>query len=435
MPPRSKMDDRPYLTDDLVRALDREAKPAIVYDGNIGGEGHAGFGIRRRDRTWVLNYYVRGGGPERRYPIGQFPTWKAKRARQRARQHQLDIDEGRDPMGEEHDKRNAPTVDALIKTFIEEHVSTNLRESTAIQYRYALTKYIQPAIGHKKINEVTFSDVDQLHRSISHPPKPAKGSPYMANRVIAVGHRMFLMAIRKELRTDGKNPFANVALNSEEIRHKHLTRDELVRLLQAMAQHPDPSSVRPLRLMLLTGCRRGEALAAKWDDFKITQDHNGQLTGTWTMLAHTVKQRKTHSAPLNGPACQLFIEIRDEQTAGGKALPSFVFPGRSVRGHVGHIARVWQRLCRDAEIKDMRMHDLRHAYATFLASGGSSLLIIGQLIGHRTAAATKRYAHLLNEPLVEATERVGRFIEAAGNPDRPAAKLQQINAKRSINDT
>jgi site-specific recombinase XerD len=91
---------------------------------------------------------------------------------------------------------------------------------------------------------------------------------------------------------------------------------------------------------------------------------------------------------------------------------------------------VWKRLCRDAEIKNMRMHDLRHSHATFLASGGSSLLVIGQLIGHRTAAATKRYAHLLNDPLLEATERVGAMIEKAGNPDRPMAEPEPMTRHR-----
>jgi integrase len=431
MLPRSRMDDRPYLTDDLVKALDRKAKPAIVYDGNQGGQGHAGFGIRRRDRMWVLNYYTRTG-VERRYPIGQFPTWKAERARKRVMELQIAIDKGGDPMGDEHASRDAPIVDELIKKFIEEHVSTNVRESTAVQYRHALARYIQPAIGRKKIDEVTFDDADRLHRSISHPPKPAKGSPYMANRVIAVGHRMFLMAIRKKVRTDGVNPFASVALNKEEIRHKHLTKDELVKLLQAMAAHPDPASVRPLRLMLLTGCRRGEALAASWNDIEITQDNNGKLSGTWVKPAHSVKQGQTHSAPLNGPACQLLMEIRDEQTAGRKALPSFVFPGRSAKGHMSFIARVWSRLCRDAGLKGMRMHDLRHAYATFLASGGSSLLIVGALLGHRTANATKRYAGLLADPLIEATERVGQMIEAAGNPDRLAVEPEPINRKKKF---
>jgi integrase len=141
-------------------------------------------------------------------------------------------------------------------------------------------------------------------------------------------------------------------------------------------------------------------LAALWNDIEIVQE-DGKLSGTWTKPAHSVKQGQTHTAPLNGPACQLLLEIRNEQTAGKKSLPSFVFPGRGARGHVCYIARVWSRLCRDAKIENMRMHDLRHSHATFLASGGSSLLVIGQLIGHRTAAATKRYAHLLNDPLDE----------------------------------
>jgi integrase len=400
------MEDRPLLTDDLVREVLKDGGhlPNVVYDG---ADGVTGFGIRRKDRKWVLNYTARMTGIERRYPIGQFPMWKVERARKRAIELRIAIDQGADPMADERDARSAPTVADLVARFREDHLPAK-RPKTAEAYERQLTKYILPAIGHLRVDDVAFEHADALHRQIT-----KAGHKTMANRVNVLGHRLFVTAIRLRMRTDGQNPFKHVAANREHPRFRYLSHDELERLLAAMARHPDIASVRAIKLLLLCGSRRGETLAMRWCDVDLDQR-------TWSKPATSVKQGRAHHVPLNGPTCTLLAEIMAEQTAGRKPLPTYVFTGSGARGHLVEIKRTWRRLTRDAQLENFRLHDLRHAHASFLASGGSSLLVIGQLLGHSSAASTKRYSHLLDSPLRDASERVGALIAAAETSMTPA---------------
>jgi len=145
-PRRSRMEDRPLLTDDLVRDIlkDGTGLPNVVYDGK---GGITGFGFRRKDRKWVLNYTVRGKGIERRYPVGGWPIWKTERARKRAIELRIAIDQGGDPQGEEGDARRAPTVADLVARSREDHLPTR-RPKTVESYVHQLDRYILPALGH-----------------------------------------------------------------------------------------------------------------------------------------------------------------------------------------------------------------------------------------------------------------------------------------------
>jgi integrase len=401
--PRSRMEDRPAITDDFIRGLDRTGKPAIVYDG---AGGTRGFGIRRTDLTFVLNYYTRTG-TERRFPIGQFPAWKVERARKRAHELRVEIDKGGDPMGEQHADRQAPVVRDLIAKFIEDHVSTK-RESTRIGYLHILRRYIEPAIGALKVDAVEHHHADELHRRVTR-----HGHAYQANRVQAIGHRLFKFAVRLRWRRDGVNPFAGVERNPEEPRERYLSGEELTRLLQVMAHDPDLRSIRVIKLLLLTGSRKSEVCAMQWD-------HVDLAAKRWSKPAVTMKAGKRHTLPLNSFALQLLDQIRSEQVANSRTLPTHVFEGSGRRQHITQIGKTWRRLCRDADLKGVRLHDLRHTHATYLAAvAGSSLLAIGQLLGHRTPAATHRYAHAVLDPLAEASEKVGAFMYAAADADQP----------------
>jgi integrase len=412
--PRSRMADRPPITDDLVRGLDRTGKPAIIYDGGPGAI--RGFGVRRTDRVFVLNYYTRTG-TERRYPIGAFPAWKVEKARRRALELRVEIDKGNDPMGEEHAARKAPTVADLVARFREDHLPAR-RPKTVESYVHQLDRYILPALGHLRVDDVAYEHADALFRQIT-----KAGHPAQANRVRMLGHVLFAFAGRLRMRADQTNPFKHVKLHREHPRHRYLKPEELQALLDAMARHPDTGSVRAIKLLLLTGARRGEVLAMRGADIDLGDKP------TWSKPPTGVKQDRAHHVPLNGPTVALLSEIAAEQAAGRKALPTFVFPGAGTRGHLTSINRVWRNLTRDAQLKDFRLHDLRHAHASFLASGGSSLLIIGGLLGHASAASTKRYSHLLDDPLREASERVGALIVAADtnrSDPRPPAEVVSL---------
>ncbi len=140
-------------------------------------------------------------------------------------------------------------------------------------------------------------------------------------------------------------------------------------------------------------------MGARWDQFNLE-------SGVWTKPASTTKSKADHVIPLSGPARLLLAELAKEAAEGAE----FVFPGRG-SPHRIDIKKAWPKLCKAAKLSNARPHDLRHTYASILASAGQSLPVIGALLGHSQPITTARYAHLLDDPLRKATERVGRIVE------------------------
>jgi Arm DNA-binding domain len=213
-----------HLTDAIVKRLplpDKGSKGKVIYDA---GEPK-GFGVRVSPggtRSFILNYRVRGTGLERRHTIGRFPNWTTVEARNRAKELRTLIDMGGDPVGALEDERAAPTVADLTERFKAEHLPRR-RASTAGDYTRMLDNHIGPALAHLKVAAVTSGNIDALHRKIT-----KAGSPYAANRCIAVLSRMFSLAVRWNMRPD--NPCKGVDKNTEYRRRRYLSADELGRL-------------------------------------------------------------------------------------------------------------------------------------------------------------------------------------------------------------
>lgn len=379
------------LADAVVRALPIPSSGNVItYDTEVKG-----FGCRVTSggsRAFVLNYRNRAGR-ERRITIGQFPDWGTGPARQEAKRLKQGIDRGEDPLAEVEADRGAKTVADLADRFREEHLGKK-RPSTAKNYGILLDKFILPALRHHKVAEVTYSDIDGLHRKIT-----KSGAPYQANRSLAVLSKMFALAIKWRWRDD--NPAKGIERNPEEKRHRYLSPSEVARLGEALDRLEDRQAANIIRLLLLTGARSGEVMGAKWEDLDLG-------ASVWTKPGSTTKQKTLHRVPLSAPARQLLIEIRAD-AGGGK----FVFPGRG-SDHRVEIRPAWRAACAAAGLSGVRIHDLRHTYASLLASSGKSLPIIGALLGHSQPATTARYSHLLDDPLREATEGVGALLTAKG---------------------
>jgi integrase len=387
------------LTGSIIRKLPApDSGNKIYYDAEV-----AGFGVRVTSggaRSFILNYR-NSSGTERRYTIGATGDWTATDARKEARRLRRLIDEGGDPNADAQAEREAPTMAELADRFEAEHLPRK-RSSTAADYRRMLHNHIRPHFGsHIKVADVVFKHIDDLHRKVT-----KGGSPRRANTVVAVLSKMFGLAIRWGMRSD--NPCKGVERNPEIKRKRYLSGDELKRLTAALAKHPDKRSANVVRMLLLTGARRGEVLAARWADVDLG-------TGVWTKPGSSTKQGTDHVVPLSAPARQLLSEIREQQTAKHQALGEYVFPGNGSAGHVVEVKRAWRQLCKAAGISGLRIHDLRHSFASELASSGASLPLIGALLGHSNPTTTARYAHLFDDPLRQATERVGAILEAAAN--------------------
>jgi integrase len=376
------------LTDNLLRKLPTpESGNKITYDDAVKG-----FGCRvtaAGGRAFILNYRRKLDGRERRYTIGNHPDWSVSAAREEAKRLKRLVDGGSDPVGEQEDNRAAPTVADLCARFLADYVPRK-RPSTQRDYRQQIGTDILPALGKTKVAAVTFADVDALHRKIS------KRAPTHANRVLALLSRMFTMAIRWGMRPD--NPVKNVERNAEGKRQRYASPVELARLSAALAKLPDQGAANAVRLLLLTGARRGELLAAKWADVNLE-------ASVWTKPASTTKQAALHRVPLSEAACRLLSEMQTQ--AGDDA--EWIFPARG-GSHRVHINEAWAELRKAANIPDVRLHDLRHTYASVLVSAGLSLPVIGALLGHATPVTTHRYAHLTDDPLRAATERASAII-------------------------
>jgi integrase len=370
----------------------------IIYDTEV-----AGFGLRctaAGARSFILNYRTRGS-KERRYTIGDATNWRVAAARKVAKEIRRKLPDGYDPLGIIQAERDAKTVAGMCTRFIEDHLP-NLRQKTADDYRSMIEHEILPAIGKLKLVDVEPDDIDGLHRKISRGYGTHKPRPYRANRVASLLSKMFSLAVRWKWLS--ANPVRGLQRNQEAKRERYLVNGELQRLTQALAVHEDRQAVAIIRLLLLTGARRGEVFAMRWADLNLTE-------GVWTKPASTTKQKKSHSTPLSAPARQLLSELSE----GAKEGAEFVFPGRW-GGHRTEVRRAWRELCHAAKIKGVRIHDLRHSYASQLASSGFSLPVIGALLGHSQPATTARYAHLFDEVTRQATERVGAVIAGNGKP-------------------
>jgi integrase len=378
------------LTDRLVRAL--VAPPAgnqITYDSTVSG-----FGVRITAGgaiAFILNYRVKATGLERRYTIGSFPDWAVAAAREKAKELKRDVDSGGDPLGKVKASRDAPTVADLCARFEAEHVE-KLRPHTQADYRAVIHNDIVPVLGKLKVAAVDFEHVERLHRKIS------QHAPTLANRTLAVASKMFALAIKWRLRPD--NPCKGVERNREDARKRYLKPDELERLTKALAEHRDQQTANIFRLLLLTGARRGEVLTAKWEQFDLAE-------GEWIKPAAATKQKAEHRIPLSAPARQLLASLPKQD--------EWLFPGR-LGQHRTNLDHSWRLICRAAGITGLRIHDLRHSYASTLVSAGFSLPVIGRLLGHTQPQTTARYSHLFDDPLRKATERAGAILAPKTKP-------------------
>jgi integrase len=350
-----------------------------------------GFGVRvtaNGVRSFTLRYRPKQGGHQRRLTIGSFPSWSTAAAREEAKRLKREVDGGGDPVGEQQQVRSAPTMADLAERFLADYLPRK-RPSTQRVYRQQITADILSTFGNQKVATVTHADVDRFHHAM-------RNRPTHGNRTLAVLSRMFSLAVRWGWRLD--NPCKGVERFGENKRRRYLTGPELTRLSAALTELRDQGAANAVRLLLLTGARRGELLAAKWADIDLEAK-------IWTKPAATTKQKTLHEIPLSEAACRLLAEMRAQAEEDAK----YLFPARG-GGHRPHINEAWIRLRKAAKLDGVRLHDVRHTYASILASAGLSLPVIGSLLGHSTPMMTQRYAHLTADPLRQATERASAII-------------------------
>jgi integrase len=414
------------LTKELVEAA---VGPMLVWDAHPKVKVK-GFGLRVHPggaKSFFLNY--RHEGSERRYTIGSYPTWSVTAARERAKEVRRDVDNGHDPASEKRERRTAPTVQDLVDRYIADHLPKKTAKEDREKDELKMLTEIAERIGkQRKVADVHFGDIEAMHRAITD-----SGRPVRANRILAVASKMFSLALRprageeKPWRDQAQgNPCKGIDRNPETARERFFGAAELAAIGDALAAYDGSaagseayqgSAADCIRLIMLTGCRPSEAILATWDQFDAE-------AGFWKKPAATTKQRNEHKLAVGAAVLELIERRRQRRKDGAQ----YVFPGQKPGEPLKQLWHVWNFVRSHAGLAETngkipRIYDLRHTFASVGAGGGLSLPIIGRLLGHTQARTTQRYAHLADDPVREAAERIGAVISGAG---KPSAKVVAI---------
>lgn len=379
----------PRLTKRTVEGLETRETDYLVFDSDISG-----FGVRvlpSGRKTYLVQY--RSGGRTRRVKIGRHGNVTADEARTKAKELLGAVAGGDNPAETISRHRGAPTVSTVCDRFIREHVEERCKLSTQGEYKRAIDLFIKPAIGAFKIVDMTRADIADLHHK-------HRNKPYQANRTLGVLSKLFNLCEVWGLRPDGSNPCRHVAKYREEKRERFLSGEELAKLGEVLTAREasgeeTPHVVAAFRLLVLTGCRLREIQTLKWE----------HVQGGYLMLPDS--KTGARRIPLS-PAAQEVL----------KALPRvlrnpYVIAGAKKGQHVTDLQKPWRRIRKAAKLDGVRIHDLRHTFASNAVMQGVPLVVVGNLLGHSQIQTTMRYAHLADDPIRDAANLVGGTLDHA----------------------
>lgn len=375
------------LTKRVVESIKtHETKELLVWDSELKGFGVRVFPTGRR--TYFVQYRNQFGGT-RRKKIGVHGVITADLAREEAKKLLGDVAKGEDPSQDFQKTKLKPTFEELAYEYIEFYAKDNKRPKSYREDQRMLNKILLKRFCGKKIEEITTYEIQHLHHEF-------RENLYKANRVYALLHRMFTLAIQWQW--IALNPAEGIHKYKEQPRNTWLKDKELQKLYDVLDCYQDQKVANLIRLLILTGARKNEALSATWDQFDLEK-------GVWTKPSHATKGKKMEHIPISPQAVSLLQKMAAESTS------PYLFPGRVPGKHLIDPKNAWNTIRKQAGFPDFRIHDIRHTYASHLVSNGLSLSIVGKLLGHTQISTTQRYAHLADESLRQATEFFGNKVE------------------------
>lgn len=346
---------------------------AILRDKTVPGL-HAR--VTATGRKFYL-YFRTKGGVERRPKIGEHPLMTVAQARAIAKDMLLDVAKGNDPMAERQAYKLAATVSELIDEYAAKH---GARRKTGEEMVRSLKKALLPKLEHRKVCDVTHNDLAAIHHALAH-------KPYQANRVIAYASKMFALAELWGMRPKDSNPCEGIERYPEKKRRRYMAPEEARKVADELDKRAeaDPASVAFIYLLILTGARKGEIAAARW---------------TWIdgNVLH-LPDSKTGAKDIFLPPPAMDVLARLPVTAG------------TITG-IKNPKKLWISVRTAAGCPDLRLHDLRHSFASAALDQGLSLAQIGELLGHASTQTTKRYAHLVESTAHAAAARTASAVLA-----------------------
>jgi integrase len=395
----------PKLTQRLVDTAQAHVRDVYLWDSDVRG-----FGLRIKpsgSRSFIVALRVGGrGGQQRRRTIGKPSILSVDNARQKARLMVAEAKGGKDPVAALIAERQKLRLRELVPLFLSQYVEVRRKPSYAHACRRIFDKHILPRFAMRAIADVTRPEITRWHQEL-------RETPFQANRCLSLLSKLMTWSIRHGYRDQsGGNPCQYIEKFSEPKRERYLSTDELRRLatmldiaeegplpLTAQSMFPERRisrfAVAAIRLLLLTGARRDEIRTLSWE--------------------HVNLERRILSLP-DSKTGQKTILLSDAAADLIGSLPRvaknpFVFAGGKPGAPVNDLERPWQKVRKAAELEDVRLHDLRHTFASIAAGAGHSLPIIGKLLGHTQAATTARYAHIAANPAREAIDKIGEVMQ------------------------
>ncbi len=360
---------------------------------------------RRRTGTTFYLRYADQRGRSREVKLGRLGDVTVDQARQQAEHLRATVSLGADPVAERAKRQAVPLFADFARDRYLPHVRERLRSAGNIDAYLRLR--ILPFLGRKALDEVTQDDVATLRRRLI----DTGLSNASVNRHLATVRSMFGLALRWQL-YEGRNPAASPGMLREVHRDRYLSAAETQALVRALDAEPDHDAAAALALLVVTGARKSEVLLATWDLVDLDR-------GTLSVL------RSKNGRPRHIPLSPVAAGILRRQACRRAAGNPHVFPSRRRAGRgLENLRGAWARAKRAAGLPaDLRIHDLRHSFASALANAGTPLNEIGTVLGHTQLSTTTRYAHHSPQRLVETAATAARAWNLLPDPaygaDRP----------------
>jgi integrase len=374
------------LTKRVVDAVESTGLDHFIWDSQMPG-----FGLRispKGQKSFLIQY--RHQGKTQRMRLGRMGRVTADDARRQARILLGQAEAGKNPAAILVTKRKNPTLASVAERFVAEHIDVRLKPRTAANYRSVLRVYILPALGDKRITNVCLADLNALHSSLS-------DKPSQANRAVLVMSKLLNLSEQWGLRTMGSNPAGHIQLFKDNKRNRFLDKAELRRLWETLAlfereERANAYAIQAYRLLILTGCRLGEIQTLKWSYIRANRVEFPDSKTGYKRL------------PLNAKAMEVLNRtVRQEDNP-------YVICGDKPGAHIVNLQKSWRRIRTEAGLEGLRIHDLRHTFASQAVMNGTPLALVSKLLGHSKIATTMRYAHLADSELMLASEGIGNLL-------------------------
>ena len=384
--------NRHTLSKRIVDALPVSDRETVYWDRKLPG-----FGVRvHPSGSKVYMVHKRSSGKSRRVTIGRHGVWSLEAARREAGGIIARLEKGETPgrPGADSPSATGPMIAELAEQYMTDHVAVRCKPTTARSCRHILDKFLLPQFGARRLGEITPDEVAALHYRVSE-------TPIMANQVISLLSRLFHKAAASGDALAGGNPCRFIKKYPTRSRERFLSEQEFERLGVVLrdletARRISKSAAAALRLLMLTGCRRNEILTLRWEHVDLEHDE----------LRLRAAKTGARAVPLS-PAARGILTALPRQ-----ADNPWVFPGREPGTRMANLNGSWQVVRNEAGLEDVRIHDLRHSFASRALALGESLPMIGKLLGHRQVQTTARYAHLARHSVKAAARRIEDSLAA-----------------------